>query len=168
MVAGLQIGGWVSLTYVALVLGYNLAFWLAWNGQCSLWNWISLLYQHRAWKYVPMRQLVCDTGSIQYTLKKKEFSHSGHSVLFIYWTVVSTDKLTDCAPGLFPLQKERFFFPFSCLRFTTGSQHSLVSVWQRHPGFAATPLPLQPHSSNNRAQFNRWTTIENVAGRSST
>lgn len=44
-VAGLQIGWLGSLTHVALVLGYNLAFWLAWNGQCSLWNWISVLYQ---------------------------------------------------------------------------------------------------------------------------
>lgn len=76
-----KLGGWVGLTHVALVLGYNLAFWLAWNGQCSLWNWISLLYQHRPWKICTYKSACLWYWKYMHS-KRRNF----HTVAIVYYS----------------------------------------------------------------------------------
>lgn len=123
---------------------------------CSRWNWISLLYQHRDRKRVPISQLVSDP------LKNKKFPHGGWIVLFIFWTWPFADKQTDCAPGLYSLQKE-IFFPLSLSLFLYSYLTFVASIAAISLTAGRHPLPLKLHASNNSVQFNHQTIMENPA-----
>lgn len=91
---------WAALTHVALVLRYNLAFWLLWNGP--------LLPAELDFSVISAQRLeVCSHKSTCWRhctygpLRNKKFPHTGWFVLFILWAGPSADKLTDCAPGLY-------------------------------------------------------------------
>lgn len=98
-------------------------------------------------------------------LKNKKFPHGRWIVLFISWMWPFTDKLTDCAPGLYPFRKEIFFllslslFPSSYLTFVAGLAAISLTAG-RHP----LPLKLCKKS----VQFNHQTIIENLAWSSNT
>lgn len=91
---------WAALTHVALVLRYNLAFWLLWNGP--------LLPAELDFSVISAQRLeVCSHKSTCWRhctygpLRNKKFPHTGWFVLFILWAGPSADKLTDCTPGLY-------------------------------------------------------------------
>lgn len=91
----IKLGGWVGLTYVALVLGYNLAFWRGVASALCEIGFLSCISTELENMWQTDNFFV--TLEV-YVLKNKGFSHTGRGVLFIYWTAVSTDKLTQ-APG---------------------------------------------------------------------
>lgn len=163
-VAGLQIVCLVGLTHVALVLRHNLAFWLPWNGSLlSLELDFSVISAQR-WK-VCSHKSTCLRHCTYRTLKKKKKETSTKRVNCIIHifsgTGPSTDKLTDCAPGLYPFAERDFFFSCSCLRFVVGlTSFSLTAGWH--------PPPLKLHASTNSAQFNHQTIIENPVWGSNT
>lgn len=100
--------------------------------------------------------------------KNKKFPHSRWIVIFTFWMWPFIDKLTDCGPRLYPLQKEIFFlslspslFPCSYLTFAAGLAAISLTAG-RHP------LPLKLRASNNSVQFNHQTIMGNPAWGSNT